>query len=118
MSAEVVLCTHKTTSLPVWIILSQLHHRISTNSQPFLVGIVSKANAANHPTWEQAMNGPEANGYWEACKKELNTLETKRDAWEVVKREPWMKVLPSTWAFCCKRYPDGSVRKLKARIFA
>ena len=42
MSAEVVLCTHKTTSLPVWIILSQVHHRISTNSQPFLVGIVSK----------------------------------------------------------------------------
>ena len=36
-----MLCTHKTTSLPVWIISSQLHHRISTNSQPFLVGIVS-----------------------------------------------------------------------------
>ena len=27
--------------LPVWIILSQAHHHISTNSQPFLVGIVS-----------------------------------------------------------------------------
>ena len=36
-----MLCTHKTTSLPVWIISSQIHHRISTNSQPFLVGIVS-----------------------------------------------------------------------------
>ena len=29
-----------------------------------------------------------------------------------------MKVLPSTWAFRCKRYPDGSVRKLKARFCA
>ena len=29
-------------SLPVWIILSQAHHHISTNSQPFLVGIVSE----------------------------------------------------------------------------
>ena len=38
-----MLCTHKTTSLPVWIISSQLHHRISTNSQPFLVGIVSRS---------------------------------------------------------------------------
>ena len=39
-----MLCTHKTTSLPVWIISSQVHHRISTNSQPFLVGIVSAEN--------------------------------------------------------------------------
>ena len=38
-----MLCTHKTTSLPVWIISSQVHHRISTNSQPFLVGIVSSS---------------------------------------------------------------------------
>ena len=29
-------------SLPVWIILSPAHHHISINSQPFLVGIVSK----------------------------------------------------------------------------
>ena len=47
MSAEVVLCTHKTTSLPVWIISSQVHHRISTNSQPFLVGIVSRLDEIN-----------------------------------------------------------------------
>ena len=30
-------------SLPVWIILSQAHHHISTNSHPFLVGIISAA---------------------------------------------------------------------------
>ena len=29
-----------------------------------------------------------------------------------------MNVLPSTWAFQCKRYPDGSVQKLKARFCA
>jgi hypothetical protein len=27
-----------------------------------------------------------------------------------------MNVVPSTWEFKCKRYPDGSVRKLKARF--
>ena len=38
------LCCVRTRqhSLPVWIILSQSHHRISTNSQPFSVGIVSQ----------------------------------------------------------------------------
>ena len=41
------LCCVRTRqhSLPVWIISSQVHHRISTNSQPFLVGIVSLAEA-------------------------------------------------------------------------
>ena len=27
-----------------------------------------------------------------------------------------MEVLPSTWALKCKRFPDGLVRKLKARF--
>ena len=27
-----------------------------------------------------------------------------------------MNVLPSTWAFKCKRFPDGLVKKLKARF--
>jgi Reverse transcriptase (RNA-dependent DNA polymerase) len=39
-------------------------------------------------------------------------------SWNVVTQEPWMHVLPSTWAFRCKRYPDGSIRKLKARFCA
>ena len=38
--------------------------------------------------------------------------------WDIVVREPWMNVLPLVWAFCCKHYPDGSVRKLKAPLCA
>ena len=76
----------------------------------------TKANSEDTPTWEQAMNGPDRDGYWKACEKELDTLTEDMDAWDVVKREPWMNVLPSTWAFKCKRYPDGSVRKLKSRF--
>ena len=64
------------------------------------------------------MNGLDREGYWKACEKELNTLTEGMDAWEVVNREPWMNVLPSTWAFKCKRFPDGTVRKLKARFCA
>lgn len=69
------------------------------------------------PTWEQAMNGPDEKGYKMACATELETLR-RMNAWEVVDRKPWMHVIPSTWAFKCKRYPDGLVRKLKARFCA
>jgi Reverse transcriptase (RNA-dependent DNA polymerase) len=80
--------------------------------------LAAKANAEDNPTFEQAMNGPDREGYLEACKKELKTLGEDKDAWDVVEREPWMNVLPSTWAFRCKRYPDGMIRKLKARFCA
>ena len=80
--------------------------------------LATKADAADNPTWEQAMNGPDSAGYWEACKKELHTLADKKNAWDVVERQPWMNILPSTWAFRCKRYPDRSVHKLKARFCA
>ena len=61
------------------------------------------------------MNGPNAEGFWKACEKELDTLE-KMGVWEVVKKQPWMNILPSTWAFKVKRYPDGLVRGLKSRF--
>ncbi len=50
--------------------------------------------------------------------KEHTTLEEDMDCWEVVNCQDWMNVLPSTWAFQCKQYPDGIVRKLKARFCA
>ena len=45
------LCCVRTRqhSLPVWIISSQVHHCISTNSQSFLVGIVSYMFGDNRP---------------------------------------------------------------------
>ena len=53
--------------------------------------------------------------FWEACKIEIETLE-KMEVWDVVPRESWMNVLPSTWAFKVKRYPDGLVKKIKSRF--
>jgi hypothetical protein len=47
---------------------------------------------------------------------ELTTLESELQAWELVPREPWMHVLPSTWAFRLKRFPNGLVKKFKARF--
>jgi hypothetical protein len=80
------------------------------------MALAAKANSADNPTWNEAMNGPNCEGYWEAMATELETLAIKKQAWEVVERESWMNVLPSTWAFKCKRYPDGLVKKLKARF--
>ena len=64
-----------------------------------------KANAEDNPTWHEAMGGPNAEGYWQACKKEYETLISMK-VWEVVERQTWMNVIPSTWDFKCKRYPD------------
>lgn len=83
---------------------------------PMILAI--KANAEDNPTVDQAMNGPVKEGYYEAAKKELKTLGEDKDAWDVVERLPWMNVLPTTWAFRCKRFPDGMIRKLKARFCA
>ena len=76
----------------------------------------SNVNAADTPNYHQAMTGPDQAGYCNAMDLEVATLKDKMDAWDVVNRTPDMHVLPSTWAFRCKRYPDGLVRKLKARF--
>jgi hypothetical protein len=62
----------------------------------------SKANSADNPRWEEGLNGLNRQGFWDACKRELKTLSEDMDAWDVVDRELWMNVLPSTWAFKCK----------------
>ena len=80
--------------------------------------MAAKANASDNPTWDQAMNGPDRDDYLEACKTELTTLVDGKDSWDVVDREHWMNVLPLTWAFKCKQFPDGSVCKLKAQFCA
>ena len=46
--------------------------------------LAAKANAANNPTWDQAMNGPDHAGYWDACRKEFKTLTEDMDAWDVI----------------------------------
>jgi hypothetical protein len=58
------------------------------------------------------MNGPHRAGFYEAMVAELKTL-TDMICWDVVDRDSGINVLPSTWAFKLKRYPDGSVRKYK-----
>ena len=68
-----------------------------------------------NPSYEMAMNGPNRQGYMEAAEKEIKTLEDM-DVWELVDRQPWMHILPSTLVFKAKLFPSGLIRKLKARL--
>jgi len=81
------------------------------------MALAAKASDEDTPNWSQAMNGPNREGFWDACKTEVNTLEGM-DTWDVVDRESWMNVLPSTWAFKVKRFPSGLIKRLKARFCA
>ena len=82
-----------------------------TAASPFLLAAKSAASKDNNPKW-QAMKGPFADEYWKAAQVEVATLEAM-DAWTVVDKEDGMNVLPSTWDFKCKRFPEGSVKKFK-----
>jgi hypothetical protein len=48
---------------------------------------------------------------------EFKTLTEEFDCWEYIPN-PSKNVLPSTWAFKIKWYPDGRVKKFKARFCA
>jgi hypothetical protein len=82
-------------------------------TNPTLLSI--KANAEDNPMWNKAMGGPDAKGFWKACKKEYDTLMSMQE-WEVVAQKSWMNVIPSTWAFKYKRYPGGRVQKRNSQF--
>ena len=87
-----------------------------TNVQPHVLKAANAQNAADNPSFQQAINGPFAEKWWEAMEIEMATLESDLDAWELVTKEDGMNILPSTWAFKIKRFPDGLVKKYKARF--
>ena len=77
----------------------------------------SKASSEDNPTLREAMVSPERRGWEEAMEVELDALE-KMKVYELVPRSSVINntILDTTWAFKRKRYPDGSIRKLKARL--
>jgi hypothetical protein len=81
------------------------------------LAFTAKVNANDTPNFNQAMSGPDAEGFYEAMKAELDSLDML-DAWEKVPRSAasGRNIIPTIWAFKRKRYPDGSARKLKARL--
>ena len=84
---------------------------------PFFLKAKSAASKEDNPTWWEAMKGPFADEYWKAACKEIQTLEDM-NAWDVVDRPDGKNVIESTWAFKLKQFPDGLVKKFKARFCA
>jgi hypothetical protein len=60
----------------------------------------------DNPSFDTATCGPFQAQFRQAMKTEFNTLIKEFDCWEYVPN-PSKNVLPSTWAFKIKRYPDG-----------
>ena len=79
----------------------ELSQFLVEDADPFLLAAKTAASDANNPTWNQAMNGPFAEEYWQAAEEEIKTLEGI-NAWEVVDPDQAENILPSTWAFKCK----------------
>ena len=77
--------------------------------------LTAKVSSEDNPNWHQAVNGPFGDQFHEAMETEIATLE-ELGAWIKVKRVHSMNVIKSTWAFKIKRYPNGLLRKLKARF--
>ena len=87
---------------------------------PLFLKAKSEASKEDNPSWKQAMSGPFKKEYWEAAVKEIETLESMV-AWEVVdisEVPEEYNVIEGIWAFKLKRFPDGMVKKFKARFCA
>jgi len=98
--------------------LSNLHDEDAGTQKDWSpLAFKAKCHDEDNPSCEQAVNGPNAEGCKEACKKEHDTPEGM-GVWEIVKREPWMNVLPCVWALKHKLHPDGTIKKLKSRLCA
>ena len=65
----------------------------------------AKLNDQDTPNWYQAMNGPCADKFQDACATEVDTLKSL-NTWKKVKRESWVNVIKSTWIFKVKRFPQ------------
>ena len=80
------------------------------------LALAVKSNSKDIPNFQEALNGPDGEGFYKAMEDEMETLENKMDCWDVVPRPKDKNILPGTWAFRRKRFPDGTVKKLKARF--
>lgn len=91
--------------------------QVSLGTHP--LAFSARANAEDTPRWHEAMRSPDREGFIEAMYAEWDQL-VRMNAFRIVPRQRALdmgkRVVDSTWAFRRKRYPDGSVKKLKARL--
>ena len=80
------------------------------------ISLPIRAGEKDDLTWAEARVSGEFELSKKAVHEEIASLE-KKGSWVVVKRSSVKSnILPSTWALKRKRYPDGRIRKYKARF--
>jgi hypothetical protein len=97
-----------------------LYENLSPNSL-MMAPHAMKASATHDPDTprlHEAMRGEHRDEFLAAMGKEIAELEA-HGTWKIVRKESMpdgANLLPSTWALKIKRYPDGRMRKNKARF--
>jgi transposase InsO family protein len=80
--------------------------------------VISKCDRYAVPsTLKQAMASDYAPYWAEAVVEEWLSL-VANDTWNLVKQEPWMKVIPCKWVFTIKTNAKGIPERFKARLVA
>jgi hypothetical protein len=83
------------------------------------LAFAAKVNDDDTPSFREAMNGPDQEGFRKAMRLEWEQLVEKK-TWEFTSKEEAFKankkIVGIQWVFKRKRFPDGSIRKLKARL--
>jgi hypothetical protein len=72
----------------------------------------------DEPSFEEAINSPQAKEWWEAIFEELNSLEHKAVYEEVDRLPPGRKAVKHKWVLLIKRDKEGRISKYKARLVA
>jgi len=75
----------------------------------------AKKRDPNVPTWVKAMSSKHHEQFEDTMDQEILEL-IQHDTWDMVQQPCDANVLPGTWAFCVKRYPDGCLCKFKAQF--
>ena len=57
--------------------LKSCDHQEGTPEEWDPFALAAKGNDADTPNWNEAMNGPNAEGFWKACEVEHNALHSR-----------------------------------------
>lgn len=77
-----------------------------------------KTSDPDLPSIREALTGNHSPEFFKAMDSEIASLESM-GTWEITERSnltPGTKVIPGTWAFRIKRFPDGRLNKFKSRF--
>ena len=69
------------------------------------------ANKEDHPTYAEALYGPDFCGFISAMETEILTL-IEFCIFELAEQKPDMNLISGVWTLCRKQYPDELIGKL------